>query len=51
MGEEISESRHNPNTEDQLKQEYEKASRKVYNVRQRLKDLMAKHGLRFEEPN
>ncbi|KAJ8330260.1 hypothetical protein O5D80_001824 [Batrachochytrium dendrobatidis] len=51
MGEEISESRHNPNTEDQLKQEYEKASRKVYNVRQRLKDFMAKHGLRFEEPN
>ncbi|OAJ44222.1 hypothetical protein BDEG_27486 [Batrachochytrium dendrobatidis JEL423] len=49
-GEEISEPRHNPDTENQLKQEYEKASRRVYAIRHGLKVFMEKHGLEFEEP-
>ncbi|EGF80314.1 hypothetical protein BATDEDRAFT_88855 [Batrachochytrium dendrobatidis JAM81] len=51
MGKEISEPRHNPDTENQLKQEYEKASRRVYAIRHGLKVFMEKHGLRFEEPD
>ncbi|EGF76306.1 hypothetical protein BATDEDRAFT_92888 [Batrachochytrium dendrobatidis JAM81] len=50
MGKEISEPRHNPDTEKKLKQEYEKASRRVYSIRHDLKVFMEKHGLEFEEP-
>ncbi|KAJ8322652.1 hypothetical protein O5D80_008195 [Batrachochytrium dendrobatidis] len=51
MGEDISGSTYNPKTEIRLKQEYEKASKRVYNFRQRLKDFMKEHGLRFQEPD
>ncbi|OAJ43819.1 hypothetical protein BDEG_27136 [Batrachochytrium dendrobatidis JEL423] len=51
MGKEISEPRHNPDTEKKLKQEYEKASRRVYSIRHDLKVFMERHGLRFEEPD
>ncbi|KAJ8322672.1 hypothetical protein O5D80_008214 [Batrachochytrium dendrobatidis] len=50
MGEEISGSKYDPDTEKKLKQEYVAASRRVYNSRQRLKDFMKEHGLEFEEP-
>ncbi|OAJ42492.1 hypothetical protein BDEG_25944 [Batrachochytrium dendrobatidis JEL423] len=50
-GEEISGSKYNPDTENQLKQEYEKASRRVYSIRHDLKVFMEKHGLKFEEPD
>ncbi|OAJ44878.1 hypothetical protein BDEG_28062 [Batrachochytrium dendrobatidis JEL423] len=50
MGEDISGSTYNPKVEKILKQEYEKASKRVYNFRQRLKDFMKEHGLRFQEP-
>ncbi|EGF78592.1 hypothetical protein BATDEDRAFT_90729 [Batrachochytrium dendrobatidis JAM81] len=40
MGKEISEPRHNPDTEKKLKQEYEKASRRVYSIRHDLKVFM-----------
>ncbi|EGF79836.1 hypothetical protein BATDEDRAFT_89349 [Batrachochytrium dendrobatidis JAM81] len=50
MGREIPNSTYNPDTEKQLKKEYEKASRKVYNLRRDLRGFMKKHGLDFEEP-
>ncbi|KAJ8323117.1 hypothetical protein O5D80_008175 [Batrachochytrium dendrobatidis] len=49
-GKEISESRHNPSTEKQLKKKYEKARKRVNGIRQKLKDFMKKHGLEFKEP-
>ncbi|OAJ43365.1 hypothetical protein BDEG_26732 [Batrachochytrium dendrobatidis JEL423] len=50
-GKEISEPRHNPDTEIRLKQECRKLSMRVYGMRRDLKKFMAKHGLEFEEPN
>ncbi|KAJ8329284.1 hypothetical protein O5D80_002500 [Batrachochytrium dendrobatidis] len=50
MGREIPNSTYSPDTEKQLKKEYEKASRKVYNLRRDLRGFMKKHGLDFEEP-
>ncbi|KAJ8328697.1 hypothetical protein O5D80_002681 [Batrachochytrium dendrobatidis] len=49
MGKEISGPRYDPDTEKQLKQEYEQATKKLNGIRQRLKDFIKRHGLRFEE--
>ncbi|KAK5664864.1 hypothetical protein BDV3_002044 [Batrachochytrium dendrobatidis] len=49
-GEEISESRHTLEVEDQLKQEFRKLSTKASSIRQDLKRFMRKHSLKFEEP-
>ncbi|KAJ8330703.1 hypothetical protein O5D80_001216 [Batrachochytrium dendrobatidis] len=50
MGKEISEPMHNPEVEKRLKEEYEKARRKIYAIRRNLKNYMAKHGLESQEP-
>ncbi|KAK5673634.1 hypothetical protein QVD99_001071 [Batrachochytrium dendrobatidis] len=50
MGEEISGSKYDPNTEKKAREEYEAARGRVRNVRHRLKDFMKRHGLKFEEP-
>ncbi|KAK5664450.1 hypothetical protein QVD99_000071 [Batrachochytrium dendrobatidis] len=49
MGKEISGPRYDPDTEKQLKQEYEQATKKLNGIRQGLKDFMKRHGLEFEE--
>ncbi|EGF77104.1 hypothetical protein BATDEDRAFT_92064 [Batrachochytrium dendrobatidis JAM81] len=51
LNQDTSESTYSPNTEKQYKKDYKAAKKKVYNIRQRLKDLMKKHDLKFEEPN
>ncbi|OAJ43896.1 hypothetical protein BDEG_27209 [Batrachochytrium dendrobatidis JEL423] len=50
-GEEISGSKYNPDTEKKLKQEYEKAGARVWELRHQLKKFMKRRGLRFEEPD
>ncbi|KAK5664440.1 hypothetical protein QVD99_000084 [Batrachochytrium dendrobatidis] len=50
MGEDISGSGYNPDTEKKAREEYEAARGRVRNVRHRLKDFMKRHGLEFEEP-
>ncbi|OAJ45452.1 hypothetical protein BDEG_28592 [Batrachochytrium dendrobatidis JEL423] len=50
-GEEISGSTYDPKVENQLKQEYVAASRKVPSIRQRLKRFMKRRGLEFQEPD
>ncbi|EGF76302.1 hypothetical protein BATDEDRAFT_92883 [Batrachochytrium dendrobatidis JAM81] len=50
-GKEISGSRYDPKVEDQLKQEYATAGKKVWELRYQLKRFMKRHGLKFEEPN
>ncbi|KAJ8330550.1 hypothetical protein O5D80_001527 [Batrachochytrium dendrobatidis] len=50
-GEDISGSRHDPEVERKLKQEYIEAVTRVYDIRQELKAFMDKYGLEFEEPN
>ncbi|OAJ37654.1 hypothetical protein BDEG_21653 [Batrachochytrium dendrobatidis JEL423] len=48
-GEEISGSRHDPNTEKQLKKEYATARRKVWDLRKQLKRFMKRRGLEFQD--
>ncbi|KAK5670116.1 hypothetical protein QVD99_003438 [Batrachochytrium dendrobatidis] len=49
-GEDISESKYDPEVEVRLKQERKSAVRRVSIIRQQLKRFMKKHGLKFEEP-
>ncbi|OAJ44885.1 hypothetical protein BDEG_28069 [Batrachochytrium dendrobatidis JEL423] len=48
---ETSESKYSPKTEIQLKQEYKKLKKRVYNLRDQLKAFMKRRGLEFQEPN
>ncbi|OAJ45458.1 hypothetical protein BDEG_28598 [Batrachochytrium dendrobatidis JEL423] len=48
-GEDISGSRHDPEVEKQLKQEYIEAVTRVFGVQQELKAFMIKHSLEIEE--
>ncbi|KAJ8323426.1 hypothetical protein O5D80_007743 [Batrachochytrium dendrobatidis] len=50
-GENISGSRHNPEVEKQLEQEYVAAITRVTGIRQQLKSFMERYGLEFKEPN
>ncbi|EGF78230.1 hypothetical protein BATDEDRAFT_90972 [Batrachochytrium dendrobatidis JAM81] len=51
MGEDISGSKYDPDTEKQLKEEYKKISRRVHDVKYELKRFMKRRGLKLEEPN
>ncbi|EGF79377.1 hypothetical protein BATDEDRAFT_89823 [Batrachochytrium dendrobatidis JAM81] len=50
-GENISGSRHDPEFEKKLKQEYIEAITRVFGVQQELKAFMERYGLEFKEPN
>ncbi|KAJ8328606.1 hypothetical protein O5D80_003187 [Batrachochytrium dendrobatidis] len=50
-GEDISESKYDPDTEIRLRQEYRKAGKRMNDAKLRLKRFMIKHGLDFEEPS
>ncbi|KAK5668152.1 hypothetical protein QVD99_005191 [Batrachochytrium dendrobatidis] len=49
--ENISGSRHDPEFEKKLKQEYIEAITRVFGVQQELKAFMERYGLEFKEPN
>ncbi|KAJ8329165.1 hypothetical protein O5D80_003109 [Batrachochytrium dendrobatidis] len=50
MGEDISGSTYDPDTEKKLEQEYVDAGKRVCELRYKLKKFMERHGLKFEEP-
>ncbi|KAJ8329340.1 hypothetical protein O5D80_002473 [Batrachochytrium dendrobatidis] len=51
MGKELPDSKYDPDAKKKAREDYKKASRKVYNFRRELKKLMKKYGLEFDEPS